>query len=43
MRTISNIIIFTMAVYAGLNVFVTAPNDLATNTTAHVEYQVASR
>lgn len=43
MRTISNIIIFTMAVYAALDVFVTTPSDLAANAAVRAEYMVASR
>lgn len=43
MRTISNLIVFTMAVYVMLDIYVTAPSGLTANTPAQAHYMVASR
>lgn len=43
MRTISNLVVFTMAVYVMLDIYVTAPSGLSTNTPVHARYMVASR
>lgn len=43
MRTISNLILFTMAVCVMLDVYVTAPSGLVATRPTQVQYMVASR
>lgn len=43
MRAITNLIMFAMAVYVMLDVCVTAPSGLASNSPMHTEYLLASR
>lgn len=42
MRTISNLIVFTMAVYVMLDIYVTAPTIIASSA-APAQYMLASR